>query len=167
LPHKAACRGRGFTLIEVLVVMTIMAIMVGVATLSIDLADDGQRAENEANRLAQLLRLQCEEAILLGQELGLRLQPESYRFVRFADQTWEERVAQRSFQSHQLADGLRFQLSVNQAPIDLDDSGAAEPHIICHGSGEMTPFELTLAPADGGAGMHLAGHLDGALDLER
>ena len=159
-------RARGFTLIELLVVLTIMGVLIGVATLSIDLADDSQRSENEAKRLAELLRLQCEESIMLGRELGVSFEPAAYRFVQWADEQWQDRFAQRIYVPRSLPDGFFFELVLNGRAVTLSEETSTEPQVICFGSGEMTPFELVLIPPDSKPGFRMIGRFDGELELE-
>ena len=92
--------------------LTIVGVLVGVATLSIDLADDSQRSQDEATRLAELIRLQCEESILLSRELGVRFEPAAYRFVHWADQQWEDRLEQRLYLPRNLPDGFEPSLGL-------------------------------------------------------
>lgn len=159
-------RAGGFTLIELLVVLTIVGVLIGVATLSIDLADDNQRSENEANRLAELIRLQCEESILMGREFGLRFEPDAYRFVRWADQQWQARIEQRVYLPRSLPEGFYFELVLNDRAVALAEEANNEPHVICFGSGEMTPFELLLIPPGNNPGFRMIGRFDGALELQ-
>ena len=155
-----------FTLIEMLVVLTIMGVLIGVATLSIDLADDTQRSEHEANRLVELLRLQCEESILLGTELGLSLEPASYHFVQWADQQWQDRIEHSNHLPRSLPDGFSFELVLNERAVELANEGNSQPHVICFSSGEMTPFELLLKPPGSQPGFRIIGRFDGALELQ-
>lgn len=71
---------RGFTLLEVLVVMLIIGVLA--TTLSLSLALDAHRAlEDEAYRLARVLE-QGVEAARAGEALGLVLEPGGYAFHR-------------------------------------------------------------------------------------
>ena len=155
---SAGHRVDGFTLIELLVVLTIVGVLVGVATLSIDLADDSQRSQDEATRLA--------ESILLSRELGVRFEPAAYRFVHWADQQWEDRLGQRLYLPRKLPDGFSFELVLNERPVVLTEEAYPEPQVICFGSGEMTPFELKLITPGDSLGFQLSGRLDGAIELQ-
>jgi general secretion pathway protein H len=71
----------GFTLIEVMVVLVIIAILVTMVSLSLKGDRAGEALEEEAQRLTALLNLLREEAVMRDQTLGLALTGEGYVFV--------------------------------------------------------------------------------------
>ena len=73
---------RGFTLIEVMVVMVIIAILVSVVSLSLKGDRAGEALHEEARRLSALLNLAREEAVMRDQDLGLVLASDGYFFVQ-------------------------------------------------------------------------------------
>lgn len=75
---------RGFTLVEVMVVIAIIAILVTMVSLSLRGDRAGEQIEEEARRLAALLNLLREEAVMRNTDLGLVLTPEGYHFVQAA-----------------------------------------------------------------------------------
>ena len=80
----------GFTLIELLVVLVILGSLIGLAVLSVGIAGPGRELHNEAERLAGLIGVLAEEAVLDNQEYGLLLARESYHALRYdpIKQTW-------------------------------------------------------------------------------
>ena len=80
-------RQKGFTLLELLVALVIAGVLVGVATLSIGAFDRGLRFEVE--RLAQLLYLAREEALVRGTPIRLQVDDERYRFIMLRDLRWQ------------------------------------------------------------------------------
>ena len=74
-------RGRGFTLIEVLVVLLIMGVFVGLAS-AIVRPDDRGLLRVEAERLAQLLGLAVAESRLTGKSIAWTTDGPGYRFWR-------------------------------------------------------------------------------------
>jgi len=86
----AAAASRGFTLIEVLVVMLIMGLIVGLAS-AIVRPDDAGLLRVEADRLAQLLDLAASEARLSGNSIAWTADATGYRFWRkTGDGEWSE-----------------------------------------------------------------------------
>lgn len=83
-------KARGFTLIEMLVVVMIMGLFVGlVATIA--RPDDRGMLRAEAERLAQLLDLCAAESRLSAKPIAWTADGPSYRFWQFADDTgWSE-----------------------------------------------------------------------------
>lgn len=81
--RRRAARGRvrGFTLLEMLVVVAIIAVIVGLAGVQL-MRGPGDVVREESERLALLLRAAREEAILQGRVFAFGAGRESYRFLR-------------------------------------------------------------------------------------
>lgn len=84
--------GRGFTLLELLVVLFIIGIVTAMATLSIGTATSGKGVEKAANQLAGQLMLVREEASIQGREFGLTFFTDRYAFSTFDFENgrWQE-----------------------------------------------------------------------------
>lgn len=82
-------RQRGFTLIELLVVMVIIGITLGL--VSLNAAPSQQQAmQQEAQRIALLLQLARDEAIVRNRLVAFEANAERYRFlVRSEQRVWE------------------------------------------------------------------------------
>jgi general secretion pathway protein H len=82
--------GRGFTLIEMLVVLMIMGLFLGLVS-TITQPDDRTVLRLEAERLAQLLDFAATEARLTGKSIAWTADESGYRFWRSGDDTgWLE-----------------------------------------------------------------------------
>lgn len=83
----------GFTLIELMVVITIIAIIAGFATLSVG-QSPGRIVQDEAHRLRSLLGLAGEEAVMQSEELAVEIFSNGYRFLSLnqSDQKWQWQV---------------------------------------------------------------------------
>src|SRR3990167_10840638 len=79
----ASSPGQGFTLVELLVVIVILGSLIGLAVLSTGIAGPARELRNEAERLAGLIAVLAEEAVLDNREYGLLLQAEGYRVLRY------------------------------------------------------------------------------------
>lgn len=79
LTPSITLRARGFTLIEVLVVVLLMVIVLGMVGLKLG-GNDGRAVRQETNRLAALLLTAQQEAILQGRVLALTLETHGYEF---------------------------------------------------------------------------------------
>ncbi len=75
---------RGFTLVEVMVVIVLIAILVTMVSLSMRGDRAGDQLEEEAKRLTALLNLLREETVMRGRDLGFMPTPEGYQFVQAA-----------------------------------------------------------------------------------
>ncbi|MCX2800485.1 type II secretion system minor pseudopilin GspH [Microbulbifer thermotolerans] len=151
-------RQKGFTLIEVLVVIVIIATLAGMAGLS--LGNSGARAwRSEVQRLAALLQLVADRALIDRAHYGVVIEPDGYAVVRFnsAQLQWEtlEDSGTKSaarFVAHQLPDNMRLEvLEEAQMPVAAPAEFAAEekskkkqpsPHFVALSSGEILPVEL-------------------------
>ena len=151
---------RGFSLLEILVVVAIIAIFVGVAVLSTDLVAFERRLQQQAVRFSTLLRYAGEEALMQTTDYGILFDETGYRFL-YLDQTVVP-SAWRLLQSeilapYQLEDDMEFVLWLDDAEVELDPAellvpaGETEdglpppyppPHVMLLSSGEVTPFEL-------------------------
>jgi type II secretion system protein H len=82
-------RHRGFTLVEVLVVVIIIGIASGIVLVNLD-GDDRGRTEREAKRLAGALEHAAALAQWKGETLGVSAEGSAYRFWRRrGDELWE------------------------------------------------------------------------------
>lgn len=78
---------RGFTLLELLVVLVIVGIMLGVVALNAH-PGDRQVLQNEAQRIALLLQLARDEAIVRNQPIAFETDEYRYRFLVRQNGEW-------------------------------------------------------------------------------
>ncbi len=90
-PSLRTGKGRGFTLIEMLVVLLIMGLFVGLVS-TITQPDERGLLRVEAERLAQLLDLAAAESRLTGKSIGWTADGPGYRFWRLREDAggWSE-----------------------------------------------------------------------------
>jgi general secretion pathway protein H len=81
-------RRRGFTLIELLVVLVIIGITLGLVSLNA-MPSQQQSLEKEAQRIALLLQLARDEAIVRNRQIAFEADPERYRFLVRNEQQWQ------------------------------------------------------------------------------
>ena len=98
-------RERGFTLLELLVAIVIAGVLIGVAALSTGAFERGLRFE--ADRLAQLLSLAREEALVRGAPIRLEADDEHYRFAIWRDRRWQPLLDDRYLRERQWAGPTR------------------------------------------------------------
>lgn len=88
MPAMRAARTRGFTLVELLVVMVIIGLTLGMATLNA-IPSPRQDLDKEAQRLALLLQLARDEAIVRNRLVAFEANGDRYRFMVRGDAGWE------------------------------------------------------------------------------
>lgn len=79
--RPAPVQARGFTLLELLVVVVIIGVMVGLAGAQL-MRSPGEIVRDESEHLALLLQAARDEAILQGRVFAFGAGRESYRFLR-------------------------------------------------------------------------------------
>jgi general secretion pathway protein H len=146
-------RSKGFTLVEILVVIVIMLVVVSLTVLSVSATGRDSQLDEESRRIEGLVGLLHERALLEGRDFGLRVEPTAYEFV-FYDvrrDRWLMLDQEREFRHRELPKGITFQLQLDSQtvvikPIDRSLSSGDPPHpqIAIAASGEGTPFRLTL-----------------------
>lgn len=162
---------RGMTLIEILVVLVIIGVLAMLATLSVGILGADRQIEDESGRLADAIALLQEQAQLEGRDYGILLETTRYEFQRFDafEQRWKAVEGDPALAPRELPAELVFELVIEGRPILLRQEPRPEarlPQLVAWGSGEMTPYRLTLA-RQGGARVTLVGKLDGTIEIER
>ena len=101
-------RTRGFTLLELLVVLLIMGIIVGLASVAVR-PDERAQLRIEADRLALLLGLAATESRNGGKALAWTVEAPAYRFWRRADDAqWIEVRDNELLRVRTLPPGMRI-----------------------------------------------------------
>src|ERR1700680_1048869 len=103
-------RSKGFTLVEILVVVVIMAIVISLAVLSIGVTGRASQLDEESRRIEGLLGLLHERALLEGRDFGLRIEPSAYEFVVYEPRRdrWMMLDQEREFRHRELPKGINF-----------------------------------------------------------
>ncbi len=148
-----ALRNRGFTLVEILVVVVIMAIVVSLAVLSMGVTGRDSQLDEETRRIEGLIDILHERAILEGRDFGLRIEPGAYEFTVYEPNRdrWLTMNDEGEFRRRTLPRGVTFLLELDSVavvlkPVDtnLNDGAPPAPQVAIAASGEGTPFRLTL-----------------------
>jgi general secretion pathway protein H len=172
-PAQASRSSCGFSLLELLVVVTIIGIFAGAAVLSIGAAGADRQIEREVLRLRGLIDLLREEALMQSRDYGLLFSESGYRFYIYDHQQleWVEPAGDRLLAEHLLEEPLTLSLTLENRQLALDanfDSTALEtpePQVMILSSGELTPFQASVHRDFAGGRFTLAAELDGALEI--
>jgi general secretion pathway protein H len=135
---------RGFTLIEILVVLFIVSIMTGIAVVNLPRFTQTGDFDTEADRLKVVLEMLRDEALVQANEYGFKAETNAYQFFIYDDlqQNWVI-LEERPFIERELQGKVRLSLTVEGDELNLGEEGEAPPVLILS-SGEISPFELEI-----------------------
>ncbi len=155
----------GFTLLEVMITLVLIGIITSLAVLSVGASGGGERLATEARRLAALIELNHQEAILRGEQRGVRFIRGGYQFLTLGEKgQWRPVTDSALLRRHRLPRDLRLQVRVEGEPITLN-SISPRPQIFLFSTGEASDFEATLSTAQNQA-YTIAGNTLGRLSVE-
>ena len=146
-------RNKGFTLVEILVVLVIMAVVISMTALTVSSTARDSQLDEESRRIEGLVGLLHDRALFEGRDFGLRIEPTAYEFVVYDTRRnrWMMMDQEREYRHRQLPKGITFQLELDSQlvvikPIDrtLATDDLPGPQVAIAASGEGTPFRLTL-----------------------
>ncbi|MCZ6502657.1 MAG: type II secretion system minor pseudopilin GspH [Gammaproteobacteria bacterium] len=134
---------RGFTLVEILVVLFIVSIMTGMVVINLPRFTQTGDFDTEANRLKVVLEMLREEALTQANEYGLRPERRGYQFYIYNErqQVWEL-LQEQPFAARKLPAGVHLSVRVEGNELQFGEEDA--PPILILSSGEITPFELNI-----------------------
>lgn len=142
---------RGFTLVEIMVVMVIIGLTLGMVSLNA-IPSQRQDLQAEARRLSLLLQLARDEAIVRNRPITFEATAERYHFLVRNETRWEP-VAN---------DDLLRERPFKNSPITLllnpTSAGTVDPLRITFGREPVDkPFTLTLASGNNQVALHADG----------
>lgn len=162
---------KGFTLIEIMVVMVIIGVILSFATLSISSGGLAPKLEQEAQRLASLLKLASQEAIMQSKEMAVSFNTDGYRFYVLQEQEWQAVTARDDiFRPRPLPPGMQTEIRLEGEPIVLNEASSNNkmPQLLLLSSGEMTQFEVIfMAESDETLRYRLTGTATGELSVQQ
>lgn len=163
---QSSFRQSGFTLLEIMVVLTIIGMMLGMATLSSGGNEQKQEAKQQALRLVTQLEAYRNEAVFQNIDLGLAMDEQSTQLLKYVDpislaketdKTSEElnKLKENPWDTYQgslissssLPDHLIMGLILEDKAVDFSDlmtEEAVKPAILFLSSDEYTPFKISI-----------------------
>ena len=142
-------RERGFTLLEILVVVAIIGVMTAGLILSLNFTHHDQALKTESDRLLALMHYAREQAELQTRDYGVVFDQNGYEFVVYSVRRglWRRVFEDSALRARRLPRGLRFRLVVDARPVVLPERihpKALAPQVLLYSSGDLSSFEITL-----------------------
>ena len=142
----------GFTLVEILVVLIIVSVMSGIVVTSLPSSFQNSDFDEESLRLKTVIELIREESLTRASEYGLKTDKDNYSFFVYneMEQNWTQ-LNTKPYAEHKLGYGILLKTTIEDNELILTDEEDEEssvpnaPRILLLSSGEMTPFEITIA----------------------
>ena len=135
-----AAHSRGFTLIEVAVVMLVIVIVLGIVSVNLE-PDRDAILRDEANRMALLLQTAQQESILQGKVIAVVVEREGYYFLMMDDTSEFKPLSQ---------DDVLYPRPLPKdiviSSVDIDGvTDTEKPRLILLPTGELAAFTVILS----------------------
>jgi general secretion pathway protein H len=164
---------RGFSLLELLVVVAIIGIMAGAVMLSVGSLGHDREIQDETERLRSVLDLLHEESLMQSRDYGIMFTATGYRFYLYDYQQleWVEPRDDRLLREYTLKPRLSMALVLDGRDVPLEpdfesqDVDTPAPQVMLLASGEVTPFTLEMSREDFDGRFELTAELNGDLKV--
>jgi general secretion pathway protein H len=141
----------GLTLMEILVVLVIVAIVAGFAVLSTTALGSDPPQEKAARRIAALVELVSENAVMESKQFGIRIERHGYQFLRYDGANWKPVTDDPTLRKRKVDDSVTLRLHLEGREVKLPRPATALPT-----AGTLPTAASTSLPAPTGATSALA-----------
>ncbi len=167
---KSRLKNTGFSLIELVVILLVMAVVAGSAIINVNSAASEKKHMDEAGkRLFLQMKFASDEALVQQRLLGLRFSVDavdkdnsdqtmvSYDWLFYEDQRWVP--LSEVLSTHRLADYIKMEISADDVLLDtlleqslnadVDESDEVNPAVVFYPNSDISDFVLTLSLVEG------------------
>lgn len=149
---------KGFTLIEILVVLVLLGLVSGVMLSGLGANSPQRKLQNEAFKVQQLFEQIRDEALLSNTEWGVLFElsdseNQGYRFLAYDEKNREWIPGQLpASRERNLPRWVYAELFIDnddeKLPLKAADEEKPIPHVLLLSTGETTPFQLKISLID-------------------
>jgi general secretion pathway protein H len=168
LKHKFTTKNKGFTLLEVLVVIALIGLIISAVQFNFSTKRPEDSLKKASHQFAALFESAANYGLLNNIELGLYISDKSYKFLGYDGLKWSEIPDQDWLAEQELPEDITFNLELDDLPIEdpllFDSSLFTEenesylsfdaiektkeekpliPQVYILSGGDITPFSLT------------------------
>ena len=170
--RRSPGRRAGFTLIEILVVVVIIAVLTSVAVLSMGVLGKDRGLEAEGERFSDVAAAAMEQAELEGRDFGIHFSATRYEVLTYVTRRsrWESVIDDRLYAVHELPAGVTARLEIEGKPIQFNDDQAGVervPQVLMYSSGDVSPYRLSFGREGSDDVWSVDGGADGTLKVTR
>jgi general secretion pathway protein H len=151
---------RGFTLIEILIVIVIIGITIGFALLNFGDFGASRRIQFAAEQLVNTLKLAQQQAILDTSTLGLNINNNSYQILKYQNMVWRPVSDKGIFKVQLFPKNTVIILQTQSKPIP------GSPPLVINSSGDITPFTLVFGTGKEDKLLSITGLRNGTLTID-
>jgi general secretion pathway protein H len=168
----------GFTLLEVLVVVIIIGIITSMAMISVKVLGGDHEMDKEAARLQAILIQAREDAMLIGTDVGMRVDLHGYDFLRYDShrELWQPVTDDPMLRPRPLPDGMTARLRLEDRDVVLtkpdaspdllkDGEAPVQPQVVVQASGDLVPFDIVLQRDGTQEARRISGTIDGKFEI--
>ncbi|HLB41281.1 MAG TPA: type II secretion system minor pseudopilin GspH [Gammaproteobacteria bacterium] len=162
---QAMHKQKGYTLVEILIVLFIISLVTSIALLSIRF-NENKQFELFANKIAELIRLAEEQAMLQSSVLGVLVDHHGFQFSYLqlktnGQQQWLT-IQDTVLHQEKIPDKMQITLKIKNNRIILKEDKET-PQIIISTNGDVTPFTIFLGKKGSNPRYAIIGEADGAI----
>ena len=157
---------KGFTLLELIVVVTLAGIIVAGVLLNSSLINPHQKFETLTEKVAKLMHHAHQQAQLSNENYALSLTKTGYVFLIFQSDGWVT-MKQKPLLEGKVPKRYKQELTIDSKLVTAIKKDKFEPHILLLASGEMTPFEWVFSDFDNDLEITIKGQFNGKINIQK
>lgn len=158
-------RSKGFTLIEIIVVIVVISVITSTILLNTRLNRPEAKLKNYAEAISDTLGILIQEAILEDINYAISVQPGSFVVLEYNGEDWLP-SKDRFFQNRSQVTQYEDELEINEQLVAIEKKEKPDPHILVLSDGQMTPFVWDIKDREHDVQIRLTGSVLGKVVME-